>query len=173
VHSTLPEDLEADFIFIRTTGLPKGVQISHHSVIANAVQTDFVMSLDPELSTHEQSAAHSKWLCCLPLYHGLGLCYYFHISVFRRVPTYIMKNYDTDQFLSHIQRYKITELHLVPPMIVAMVKHPGLQKGLFDISTVNKTFSCAAPLGAQITLQYESLWPKGHMNVKQGLASSE
>jgi 4-coumarate--CoA ligase len=84
-----------------------------------------------------------------------------------------MKQYEISRMLEHIQKYRITELHLVPPIVLAMAKNPGIKSGRYDISSVSKTFSCAAPLGAQVSLQYESLWPKGAMNVKQGLASTE
>jgi 4-coumarate--CoA ligase len=157
----------------RTTGLPKGVDISHYGLVANAVQTNYVMDLDPRVANRELSAQHSRWLCCIPLYHGLGLCYFTGISASRRVPTYIMRQFELDKMLNHIQRFRITELHLVPPIIVGMTKHAGVRSGAFDLSSVTKTFSCAAPLGPEPTRQYEALWPPGVMNVKQGLASSE
>ncbi len=131
------------------------------------------MNLDPQQRTPELSARNSTWLCAIPMYHGLGLCYYTTISVPRRVTTYIMRQFDLDAMLRHIQTYRITELQLVPPIIVAMSKHAGIKSGRFDISSVTKTFSCAAPLGPDATLRYESLWPDGLMNVKQGLAMSE
>lgn len=157
----------------RTTGLPKAAEASHYGILANCVQTDFVMSLDPNFRTKELAANNSRWLCAIPLYHGLALCYFCTISIARRVPSYIMRQYEINRMLENIQRFRITELHLVPPIIVAMTKHSALKSGKYDISSVTKTFSCAAPLGPEPTFQYESLWPKGHMNVKQGLASTE
>ncbi|KAJ6006770.1 hypothetical protein N7451_004714 [Penicillium sp. IBT 35674x] len=156
-----------------TTGLPKAAEVSHHGILANCVQTNFMMSLDPNLRTPEQAARNSRWLCTIPLYHGLALCYFCTISIARRVPSYIMRQYEINRMLENIQRFRITELHLVPPIIVAMTKHSAVKSGKYDISSVTKTFSCAAPLGPAPTLQYESLWPKGQVNVKQGLASTE
>ena len=75
--------------------------------------------------------------------------------------------------LESIEKYRITELHLVPPIIVAMTKDPAVKSGKYDLSSVTKTFSCAAPLGPEPTFQYESLWPEGQVNIKQGLASTE
>lgn len=149
------------------------MDISHYALVANNAQTDYVMNLDPNLATRELSSRNSRWLCCIPMYHGLGLVYFTQISALRRVPTYIMRQFDLNRMLDHIQRFKITELHLVPPILIGMTKHPRVRSGKYDISTVTKTFSCAAPLGPEPTRQYEALWPKGVMNVKQGLASSE
>ncbi|CAG7940902.1 unnamed protein product [Penicillium salamii] len=141
-----------------TTSLPKVAEVSHYNVLANCVQTDFVMSLDSTLHNKELAAKKVRWLCNLPLYHGLALCYFCTISIARRVPTYIMRH---------------STLYHPGAIIVAMTKSPAVKSGKYDISSVTKTFSCAAPLGPQSTLQYESLWPKGKMNVKQGLASTE
>jgi 4-coumarate--CoA ligase len=156
-----------------TTGLPKGVESSHYNFIANAIQTDYVMSLDPKLSTYENAARNSRWICVIPLYHGLAQCYFFTIAARRRVATYIMKSYELNRMLEHVQNFKISELHLVPPIVVAMTKHQGIKSGKCDLSSVTKTFSCAAPLGAEVCVQYEALWPEGVMNVKQGFAMSE
>ena len=131
------------------------------------------MSLDRDLCTRELAAKNSRWLCTIPLYHGLALVYFCTISVARRIPSYIMRKYEITRLLESIQRFRITELHLVPPIIVAMTKHPAVKSGKYDLSSVTKTFSCAAPLGPEPTFQYESLWPKGQVNVKQGLASTE
>ncbi|KAJ5129827.1 uncharacterized protein N7515_005866 [Penicillium bovifimosum] len=172
-----PEESKSTTVYMimtsGTTGLPKAAEASHYSIIANCVQTDFMMSLDPNLHTKELAAKNSRWLCTIPLYHGLALCYFCTISIARRVPSYIMAKYEIHRLLENIQRFRITELHLVPPIIVAMTKNPAVKSGKYDISSITKTFSCAAPLGPEPTLQYESLWPKGQVNVKQGLASTE
>ena len=69
-----------------TTGLPKAAEVSHYGILSNCVQTDFVMSLEPNLRTKELAAKNSRWLCTIPLYHGLALCYFCTISVARQVP---------------------------------------------------------------------------------------
>ncbi|KAK6824245.1 hypothetical protein RU639_005092 [Aspergillus parasiticus] len=84
-----------------------------------------------------------------------------------------MRQYEIHRMLESIEKYRITELHLVPPIIVAMTKDPAVKSGKYDLSSVTKTFSCAAPLGPEPAFQYESLWPEGRVNIKQGLASTE
>lgn len=149
----------------RTTGLPKGVESSHYNSVANAVQTSYVMSLE--------GATESRWLCTIPLYHGLGLCYFMIIAAARRIPTYVMRQYDLDRMLMAIQRFNITDLHLVPPIVVDMTKCQSLRSGEVDLSSVKRTFSCGAPLGPETTLEYKSLWPTGVMNVKQAFGMTE
>ncbi len=84
-----------------------------------------------------------------------------------------MRKYEITRMLESIQTFRITDLHLVPPIIVAMTKYPAVKSGRYDLSSVTKTFSCAAALGPEPTVQYEALWPNGQVNVKQGLASTE
>ena len=135
---------------------------------ANAVQASYTMSLDPE-----QSSQDSRWLCCIPLYHGLGLIYYCHMAAARRVATYVMKQFEIEKLLAHVQRFRITELQAVPPIIVAITKHPRVRDGGCDLSSLRLAFSCAAPLGAEVTVLFEKLWPEGAMKVQQALAQTE
>ena len=149
------------------------MQLTHYNLIAGAVGVNHVMSLDPALRTVEQSSRLSRWLCCIPMYHGLGMIVFFHFAAVRRVPTYVMRQFDIDRMLAHVQSYQITDLHVVPPIIIAMTRHAGVRAGKVDLSSLVKATSCAAPLGREPTLQFEQLWPEGHMNVQQGLAMSE
>ena len=142
-------------------------------MVANAVQANYTMCLDPELRTVEQSSKNSRFLCCLPLYHGLGLILYCHMSAARRIPTYVMKQFEIEKLLAHVQRFRITELQGVPPIIVAITKHPGVKDGRCDLSSLKLAFSCAAPLGAEVTVLFEKLWPEGVMKVQQALAQTE
>ena len=142
-------------------------------MVANTVQANFTMSLDPELRTVEQSSRRSRWLCCLPLYHGLGLIYYCHMAAARRIPTYVMKQFEIEKLLTHVRQFQITELQGVPPIIVAITKNPGVRDGRCDLSSLTKAFSCAAPLGAEVSVLFEKLWPDGVMKVQQALAQTE
>ena len=153
-----------------TTGVPKGVELTHYSLVANACQLDYLMNFDPRFSRHR---ADHQLLCVLPMYHGLGLLYYVTVAPFRRQPVYIMKRFDLAKMLECIQRHRITELTLVPPIVVAMAKHEDARRGRYDLSSVRKVISGAAPLSREICAELEALWPKGHMNVKQGWGMTE
>ncbi|KAH6644898.1 putative 4-coumarate-CoA ligase [Boeremia exigua] len=156
-----------------TTGLPKGVEGSHYNLIAGSVQAEYVMSLDSKTRTRELATQNCRWLCTIPLYHGLGLFYFMVIAPSRRIPTYIMSQYNLNRMISAIERHKITELHLVPPIIVEMTQHQGIRNGQVDLSSVTTTLSCGAPLGPEVSLEYERLWPEGVMNVKQAFGMTE
>ena len=83
-----------------------------------------------------------------------------------------MERFSLADMLDHIQRFKITELVLVPPMLVAMAKHPSARDGTCDISSVRKVLAGAAPIGIEVTQQFEELW-NGELKVRQAWGMSE
>lgn len=55
-----------------TTGLPKGVMISHQNIIANVEQSVYMRDL--EQPYQRGGAPEERWLGFLPLYHAYGEC---------------------------------------------------------------------------------------------------
>lgn len=153
-----------------TTGVPKGVEISHYHLVANACQIDYVDNLDPRFARHQTS---HHLLCALPMYHGLGLLMYATVAPYRRSPVYIMKRYTLPKLLKAIHRNRITELTLVPPIILAMVKSAELRQGKHDVSSVRRITTGAAPITRETCEELEKLWPRGDLNVKQAWGMTE
>lgn len=87
------------------------------------------------------------------------------------IPVYVMSKFDFIQMLEYTQKYRITFLILVPPVVVAMAKHPITKK--FDLSSVEHVGSGAAPLGREVCVELEKLWPENRINVKQGWGMTE
>lgn len=73
--------------------------------------------------------------------------------------------------LGHVQKYRITDLTMVPPIAVALAKHPDVRK--YDLSSVRFVGSGAAPLGREVCAEVEQLWPDSRVNVKQGWGMTE
>ena len=57
-----------------------------------------------------------------------------------------MPKFELDAYLDLVERHRATLLHVVPPVVVALAKHPSV--GRRDFSSIRKLFSGAAPLGA-------------------------
>ena len=146
-----------------TTGFPKGVEITHKNYVANSLQ---------QLTNFPEVSSVDKWLCFLPLYHAMAQTAFTAGATLLRVPVYIMPKFDFVAMLDCVQRYKITYLFLVPPILVAMAKHPDVRAGKWDLSSVKSTGSGAAPLGTEIRDQYIDLWG-GNMRVGQGWGMTE
>jgi acyl-CoA synthetase (AMP-forming)/AMP-acid ligase II len=77
----------------------------------------------------------------------------------------IMPKFDMIPFLELIQKHKVTYIHLAPPVALGLVKHPAVSK--YDLSSVTKIVSGAAPLSAELESQLKQKLGS-HVTVKQG-----
>ena len=154
-----------------TTGLPKGVEISHKNYVANALQTNHLVDLEFEGQTPPDDVT----LCVLPLYHAYGQTVFMTGTVIRGVPTYIMPKFDFVKFLNAVEKHRLTVVGLVPPIVVAMAKHPDVSKGRWDLSSLREIGSGAAPLSRETCDQLEGILRRqgGHTNIKQGWGMTE
>ncbi|KAG9244859.1 hypothetical protein BJ878DRAFT_504287 [Calycina marina] len=151
-----------------TTGVPKGVMITHYNYVANATQFAHLSQLDPD---EPQKTKQAKWLCFLPMYHAMAQTIFIAGGPKRGIPVYIMKKFDFVQVLEAIQKYSITVLSMVPPIVVALAKSPLTKK--YDLSSIEHIGSGAAPLGGDVIKEAEALWPSGDRKLKQGWGMTE
>jgi len=161
-----------------TTGVPKGVEITHGAYVANSTQVIFAAKLLPD---EEEWNKIAKYLCFLPMlvsfqtlcewslmisrYHAYGQTYFCCTAVVRSVPVYYMQKFDFLKMLQYIERFRITTLTLVPPIAIALAKRPETKK--FDLSSVTFAGSGAAPLSLDSAREVETVFPAGQVNVKQ------
>ncbi|EGF76873.1 hypothetical protein BATDEDRAFT_33779 [Batrachochytrium dendrobatidis JAM81] len=123
-----------------TTGRSKGVITTHRNMVANVLQTN-VFEVNDRLPDE-------IWMGVLPFFHIYGLNISLHQAAFGGNTMVVVPKFDFVQFLEFIQRYQITVLHVVPPIVLAMAKHPIVDK--FDLSSVRRATSGAAPLGSEL-----------------------
>lgn len=151
-----------------TTGVPKGVEISHHSYVANCSQVVHVARLDPE---YEAKRGRGRALAFLPMYHAYGQTYFIANLPRQGIPIFVMAQFDFVKMLQHIQKYRITTLACVPPIIVALAKHPASRQ--FDLSSVEAIGSGAAPLAYEVAAECENLFKANNVVVSQGWGMTE
>ncbi|KAI9723811.1 MAG: hypothetical protein M1828_004061 [Chrysothrix sp. TS-e1954] len=151
-----------------TTGLPKGVEITHTNYIANGLQHGYLTTLGPKYQQHREQI---RWLCFLPMYHAMGQTIYAVTAFSHHIPTYIMRKFDFVKMLECVQAFRISDLQLVPPIVVAMTKSPLVKN--YDLSSVETAGAGAAPLGGEVAAEFAKLWPPGKMNLKQGYGMTE
>ena len=121
-----------------TTGLPKGVMLTHHNLVAELCMADG----RPDLVFPGE---HDTLLAFLPYFHIYGIMMFLSFGLRHGATIVNMPRFDLEQYLEHIQRYGVTYLHLVPPIVIALSKHPIVDK--YDLSTAKWALSAAAPLG--------------------------
>jgi acyl-CoA synthetase (AMP-forming)/AMP-acid ligase II len=130
-----------------TTGLPKGTCITHHSLVANTAQAIYVrFHAPPTHPTNIQSL--ERWLGFLPLYHAYSQLWTINMACILEIPTYVMEKFQFEDFLRHIENYRITSLQLVPPVLIMLSKRPETSK--FDLNSLNHIISGAAPLSREL-----------------------
>ncbi|MBV9581488.1 MAG: AMP-binding protein [Chloroflexi bacterium] len=122
-----------------TTGLPKGVMLTHHNLVSQmsvvSGRTDVVAPTETD-----------TLVAFLPYFHIYGIAMFLSYGLRHGATIVNMARFDLEQYLELIQRYRVTYLHLVPPIVIALSKHPIVDK--YDLSTAKWALSAAAPLGA-------------------------
>ncbi len=124
-----------------TTGLPKGVMLTHYNLVANIEQCSVTM----------QFAANDVALAALPFFHIYGMQVLMNQLLANAVTAITMPRFDLVEALGAVQNLKITRFFAVPPMILGLAKSPVVDD--FDLSSLTQVFSGAAPLGADIAAE--------------------
>ncbi|KAL2127824.1 hypothetical protein VTI74DRAFT_10113 [Chaetomium olivicolor] len=151
-----------------TTGVPKGVEISHYSYVANGVGVVHINRLRPDW---EEKNARDRGLAFLPLYHAYGQTYFIANLPRLGIPVYVMPSFDFVKMLEHIQRFRIATLPVVPPIVVMLAKHPLSKK--YDLSSLEHIGSGAAPLAREVCEEVERLFAGRDVVVRQGWGMTE
>ncbi|RYP31961.1 hypothetical protein DL767_005502 [Monosporascus sp. MG133] len=151
-----------------TTGVPKGVEITHYNYVANGVSVVYTASLGPD---YEDWRQRSRQLCFLPLYHAFGQTLFTCNLPKLSIPVYIMTSFNFEKMLQYIEKFRINSLAAVPPVVVSLAKHPLSRK--YDLSSIENIACGAAPLGQEISDEAVKLWPEGAVAVRQGWGMTE
>ena len=100
-----------------TTGLPKGVMLTHRNLVANLMQLD---AFEP----YELRAL----VGVLPFFHIYGMVVIMSFGLMRGATVVTMPRFDFEPFLKVLQDWRIALAHIVPPVAVALAKHPVVDR---------------------------------------------
>ncbi|MBN9796733.1 MULTISPECIES: AMP-binding protein [Pseudonocardia] len=121
-----------------TTGLAKGVVLTHRNLVANLLQIQAMGDVTSE----------TKIMAFLPFFHIYGMTVMMNQGLHARATVVTMPKFDLEQFLTITQDLQVDRLYIAPPVAVALAKHPIIDK--FDLSCVKTVFSGAAPLDGEL-----------------------
>lgn len=144
-----------------TTGLPKGVKLSHTNLFAAAY-----LNMEPRRAweARERPDLNYITLAHLPAAHIAGVQGYLVNTLYRGGTVYWMPKFDFAKFIEYNKRYSITHFFSVPPIFLAIAKFPGLSD---QFDTIDHAYSGAAPLGAQLQTEAEKKMGKGKARLTQ------
>lgn len=121
-----------------TTGKPKGVMLTHRNLVANIAQGAAVSGITEDDVT----------VAFLPFFHIYGMTALMNLFLKRKAKIVTMPRFDLEMYLRLIQEHRATRLYIVPPVALALAKHPMVDD--YDVSSVTQMLSGAAPMGAEI-----------------------
>jgi acyl-CoA synthetase (AMP-forming)/AMP-acid ligase II len=121
-----------------TTGLPKGVMLTHRAVVVNVCQTlqsfcwpDDVVSLG-----------------FLPMFHAMGFSLTTLCTLAHGAKLVTLPRFEPQSFLGAIATHRVTDLIAVPPVMQFIAAHPMVDQ--FDLSSLRIVGTGGAPMSAAL-----------------------
>jgi len=130
-----------------TTGIPKGVMLSHKNMVANALQCRHWM---PTLQE-----GNEVFLAVVPFFHVYGMSACMNLSIYLGTTLVLLPRFVTKDVLHTIQKTRSTIFMGVQAMYVAINNFPDVKK--YDLSSIKVCISGAGPLHVEVQRQFEAL----------------
>ncbi|GIF97836.1 4-coumarate--CoA ligase family protein [Catellatospora citrea] len=121
-----------------TTGVAKGVMLTHRNLVANIAQTQQVVKYDPA----------DRVLAVLPFFHIYGLTVLMNMALSKGATLVVLPRFDLVEFLTAMADQKVSRAFVAPPIVLALAKHPLVDQ--YDLSALQVVFSGAAPLDGDL-----------------------
>ncbi|MCA1830288.1 MAG: AMP-binding protein, partial [Actinobacteria bacterium] len=142
---TTEEDLAALVYTSGTTGKPKGAMLSHGNLIANLDQ----ISKIPRLAESGEDVV----LVALPLFHIYALNAILGLTLRSGATAVLQERFDPVASLDAIERHRVTVLPGAPPMFIAWLSTPGVERR--DLSSIRLAISGASGLPGPVLEEFE------------------
>lgn len=117
-----------------TTGFPKGVMLTHYNLVSMLCQ----------MGAQEAVLTSDTLICVVPMYHMYGLHIVVNLALYQGATVIMLPRYELSEFLSTLERYKVTVAPLVPPLVLALARAPEVEG--YDLSHLRLIHCGAAPL---------------------------
>jgi len=128
-----------------TTGLPKGVMLTHRNLVAQLRQIEMMWDI---------SGPAECTIAVLPFFHIYGQTVLMHHCMRWGAKLVTMPRFDFEQYLELSQRHRATVAWVAPPIVLALAKDPTVAH--YDLSSLRWLLSGAAPLDAELQLAAEA-----------------
>ena len=129
-----------------TTGLPKGVNITHKQLSTNLSQRE---------ASWPTKEGQERILCVMPLFHVFASSMALHLAVYCKGQLNILRRYHPKTVLNSISKDKITLLPVGPTVFISLMGHDDF--GATEFSSLKVAYSGSAPLPEEILQRWEKL----------------
>ncbi|KAI4377673.1 hypothetical protein MLD38_015262 [Melastoma candidum] len=160
----VPDDVVALPYSSGTTGLPKGVMLTHRGLVTNIAQQ--VDGENPNLYFHKDDVI----LCLLPMFHIYSINTVMLCGLRVGASILIMQKFEIRSVLELIQKYKATIAPFVPPIVLAFAKSAEVDK--YDLSSIRTVMSGAAPLGKDLEDAFRAKLPNARLGQGYGMTEA-
>jgi long-chain acyl-CoA synthetase len=127
-----------------TTGLPKGVELSHENITVSS----------HNVSSCERSTEHDRSLCFLPFNHVFGQIHIMNATIFSAGCLELLPTFDLNLVLEALSSGRITKFFAVPTIYIRLL---GLDRLSEKLRKVRYCFSAAASLPSEIVREWKSV----------------
>ncbi|KAL8994167.1 MAG: hypothetical protein Q9169_005798 [Polycauliona sp. 2 TL-2023] len=127
-----------------TTGFPKAAMISHLYAI-NQLET----------LTGQKPPYDVSRLICLPAFHAFAVPLLTGCAIRQQQTAYVMRRFDLMAFLGSIRRFRVTEIPLVPTVLIAILTSAQTTKE--DLQSLRSVFVAGSPLRSSTQRNFQSL----------------
>lgn len=136
-----------------TTGEPKGVQLTHYSQIANALQS-YHWLRGWGYSAKPQAAGWPIILCAMPFFHSYGLVV-MNEAVSFGCTMMLLPNPTAETIIKAVHTHKVTHFPLIPNLIRQVLEYPSLDK--YDLTSLTTCSSGGASIPIDLMKDFEEV----------------
>ncbi len=138
-----PGDMAALIYSGGTTGVSKGIMLSHKALVANASQVAAWGQVRPD----------DRLLAVLPLFHGFGMSVCMNTPLSRGGTTILLPRFNARELVKTVHKYKPTLFAGVPTMFIAIKELPDIDQ--YDLTSLRGIFVGAAPLPLAVMEEFQ------------------
>ena len=132
-----------------TTGLSKGVMLTHHNLVSNLQQ---FLNRKEELSVIR---SNDVILTHLPLFHIYGMNVLMNGAIGAGATQVMMGRFDIDEFLGLMSCHRVSMMFTVPPVGLGLTQYPLVSD--HDLSAIRVGFFGAAPLSSDMQVRIQEV----------------
>jgi long-chain acyl-CoA synthetase len=155
-----------------TTGLPKGVMLTHHNITSNVLQCFHFYTgggpalregvIVPDLSDVPADAnlamkIRMTTLVVVPWFHAMGTIAYLNLQLYAGHTMILFPRFDPGPFIRAVEKYRAQVIGGAPQLFIQMIDHPEFSRT--DLSSIQAVISGAAPLPEHVMRRMMGAFP--------------